>query len=153
MNDSNSEMDRLIAELAETRKEINREIDDLSPHWGISRPFPLYIVNPDAIALLYGIFLVACFALGIVFTFHAGTLGSLGIALIVGALFAGGAVVGWIWGFALQKRVDLFDKAFSNEGTKNLEDLGQKYWQLKEHIDHLRKELPSEGSDVHPEDQ
>jgi hypothetical protein len=153
MSDSNSEIDQLSAELAATRQEINREIERLSIRWGISRPFPIYIISSNLIATFYGTFLIACFVVGIIFIFHAGTLGSLGVALLVGALFAGGALVGQVWGFALQEKFDLFDKAFGDERTKDLEDLGKKFWQLAKRIDRLHEELPSERGDVRPEGQ
>src|SRR5437762_14291826 len=127
MSDSNPEIDQLIADLIATRKEIDREIGDLSVHWVI-RPLSISIVRPNTIALLYGAFLIICFSLGIVFTFLKGTLVSLGVSLVVGALFVGGAVAGQVWGFAVQERNYLFEKAFGAERTKGLEDLGEKYW-------------------------
>jgi hypothetical protein len=141
MNDSNSEIDQLQAELIATRKEIYREMAQLSPHWGIKvDSFPIYVVSPKTISLLYGMFLAVCFALGIAFTFFNGTFASLGIALIVGALFSGGAVVAQIWSFSIQGELSLFEKVLGDEGTKDLENLGAKYWQLKKRIDHLRGE-------------
>lgn len=151
MSDSDSEIDRLIAELVAIRKEIDREIKHLSTAWGMFRPFSIYVESPNAIALLYGTFLVVCFTLGIVFTFHAGTLGSLGISLIVGALFAGGAAVGQVWSFAIQEQHNLFEKALGDERVKDLEDLGKKFWKLQKRIDRLQDELPSGGDGVHPE--
>jgi hypothetical protein len=144
MSDSNPEMDQLTSELVTTWKQIDREMSQLSYHWGINRPFPIYVVTPNAIALLYGTFLAVCFGVGIVLTFHSGTLASLGVALVVGALFAGGAVVGQIWSFAIQERRHLFEKAFGDERTKDLENLGRKFWQLKTQRDHLRDELQGE---------
>jgi hypothetical protein len=143
MSDSNSEIDQLITELVATRKEIDREIERLSTHWGIFGPFQISIVKPEAIALIYGIFLAASFVLGIVFSLHKGTLANLGIALIVGTLFAGGAVVGQIWGFAIQEKGHLFEQAFGDERTEHLENLGKKFWKLQKRIDHLQGELPS----------
>lgn len=141
MNDSNSEIDRLHAELIKTRKEINREIGQLSTHWGITvGSFPFYVSTTTSIALLYGAFLVACFATGIAFTFLGEALASLGIALIVGALFAGGAIVAQIWSFAVQEERDLFNEALGAERTKDLQNLGVKLWQLQKRIDHLRNE-------------
>jgi hypothetical protein len=139
MSDTNSEIDQLTAELTATQKEIRREVEHLSTHWGI---FSIHVVTPNAIALLYGTFLAVCFGLGIVFTFHSGTLANLGIALIVGSLFAGGAVVGQVWSFAIQEQNNLFEKAFGDERSKGLENLGKKFWQLKKRRDHLRDELP-----------
>src|SRR5260370_27353712 len=153
MSDSNSEIDQLIAEFIGRRKEIDREMERVSTHWGVARPFPIYIVSPDTISLLYGIFLAICFALGIVFTFLKGTLVSLGVSLIVGALFAGGAVIGQVWGFATQQKSNLFDKALCDERTKDLENLGKKFWKLRKRIDHLENELPSGRDGVHPEGQ
>lgn len=139
MTDSNSEIDRLRAEFIATRKEIDREIEQLSTHWGITvGSFPIYVATTRSIALIYGIFLVACFAAGIVFTFLGGTLTSLGVALIVGALFAGGAIVAQIWSFAIQEEHDLFYRALGDERTKDLEKLGAKLWQLKKRFDHLQ---------------
>jgi hypothetical protein len=141
VNDSNSEIDRLRAELIATRKEIDREIEQLSTHWGITvGSFPIYVSTTRSIALIYAIFLAACFATGVVFTFLGGTVASLGIALIVGALFAGGTIVAQVWSFAVQEEHELFYKALGDERTKDLQKLGAKIWQLKKHIDHLQSE-------------
>ena|SRR2546429_8559053 len=153
MSDSNSEIDQLIAELVATRKEIDREIERLSTQWRIARPFPIYVVSPDTISLLYGIFLAVCFALGIVFIFFNGSFASLGVSLIVGALFAGGAGVGQVWGFAIQEKNYLFGKALGDERTKDLENLGKKFWKLQKRIDRLQDELPSGRDGVHPQGQ
>jgi hypothetical protein len=145
MSDSNSEIDQLTAELAAIQKEIDREIEHLSTRWGMVRgPFTIYIVSPDRINMLYWIFLAICFVAGIVFTFLKGTFTSLGVSLVVGALFAGGALVGQVWGFAFQEKHDLTRKAYGDERTKDLENLGKKFWKLQERIDHLRDELPGE---------
>lgn len=138
MSESRSEIDQLTAELVATRKEIDREVEHLSTRWGI---FSIRVVTPTAIAWIYVAFLAMCLGLGIVFTLHSGTLAGLGIALIVGALFAGGAVVGQAWSFAIQEQHDLFDKAFGEERTKDLENLGKQFWQLKKRRDQLRGEL------------
>jgi hypothetical protein len=141
MSDPNPEIDQLITELVATRKEIDREIEHLSTHWGIFRPFQISIAKPEAIALIYGIFLAACFVSGIVFSFQVGTISNLGVPLIVGTLFAGGAVAGQIWAFAIQEKHHFFAKAFGDERTKRLENLGKEFWRLQKRIDHL-KELP-----------
>ena len=124
MNNSNSEIDELHAELIATRDEIYREMGRLSPHWEMKvGPFPIYVVSPKAISLLYGAFLAVCFALGIWFTLLNGTLASLGVALIVGTLFAGGAVVAQIWSFSIQGELNLFEQAFGDERTSDLKNL------------------------------
>jgi hypothetical protein len=141
VNDSNSEIDRLRAEFIATRKEIDVEIKELSTHWGITvGSLPVYVSTTTAIALIYGTFLVACFAAGIAFTFLSGAFASLGIALIVGALFAGGAIVAQVWSFAVQEEHDLFYRALGDERTKDLQKLGTKLWQLKKRYDQLQNE-------------
>ena len=60
--------------------------------------------------------------------------------LIIGALFAGGAFVGQILSSVIQNKGNLFDKALGDERTKDLEDLGKKFWQLEKRIDRLRNE-------------
>jgi len=103
--------------------------------------------------MLYWVFLVICFAVGVVFSLLRGTFANLGVSLIVGALFAGGALVGQVWGFAFQERQNLSDKAFGDQKTRNLENLGRKYWDLQRRIDHLQDELPGGRGGMHPEGQ
>ena len=139
MSDSNSEIDQLKADLEAARNEIDREIGRLSTRWGLARsPFRLFIVSPDRINLSYWIFLAACLVGGIVCIFHKEPLRTLGVSLVVGALFAGGAVVGQVWAFAFQERRDLLEKAFGDERTKDLENLGEKFWGLQKRIDNLQ---------------
>src|SRR4029077_20153657 len=139
MSDSNSEIDQLKADLEAARNEIDREIGRLSTRWGLARsPFRLFIVSPDRINLSYWIFLTACLVAGIVCIFHKEPLRTLGVSLVVGALFAGGAVVGQVWAFAFQERRDLLEKAFGDERTKDLENLGEKFWELQKRIDNLQ---------------
>lgn len=141
MNDSNSEIDRLRAELIATQKDISREIKRLSVRWGLKvGPFPIFVSTVASISLIYGIFLTACFATGIVFTFLGETLASLGIALIIGALFAGGAIVAQVWAYAVQEQRDLYYTALGDERTKDLQKLGTKLWRLGERIDQLQDE-------------
>jgi hypothetical protein len=139
MSDSNSEIDQLKAERRAARKEIDREIGRLSTRWGLARsPFRLYIVSPDRINLSYWIFLTICLVAGIVCTFQKEPVRTLGVSLVVGSLFAGGAVVGQVWAFAFQERHSLLEKALGDERTKDLEHLGEKFWELQKRIDHLQ---------------
>jgi hypothetical protein len=140
MSDSNPKADqqRQIDDLFEARKEIDREIEDLSTRWGMARgPVRLSMVSPGRINMSYWIFLAVCFVAGIVFTLLKGTFSSLGVALVVGSLLAGGAIVGQVWAFAFQERHSLLEKALGDERTKDLENLGKKFWESRKSIDHL----------------
>src|SRR5215469_4616951 len=140
MNDSNSEVDQVkqVADLLAARKDIDREIKNLSMRWGMATgPRWLYIVSPSRISTFYWIFLAVCFVAGILFAVHSGTPSSLGVALIVGSLFAGGAFVGQVWDAAFQERHSLLEKALGDERTKDLENLGKEFWESRRGIDHL----------------
>jgi hypothetical protein len=140
MNDSNSEVDQAkqVADLFAARKDIDREIKNLSMRWGMATgPRWLYMVSPSRISTSYWIFLAACFVAGILFAVHRGTLSSLGTALIVGSLFAGGAFVGQVWESAFKERHSLLEKALGDERTKDLENLGKEFWKSRRSIDHL----------------
>ena len=57
--------------------------------------------------------------------------------MVVGSLLAGGAIVGQVWAFAFQERHSLLEKALGDERTKDLENLGKKFWESRKSIDHL----------------
>jgi hypothetical protein len=156
MSDSNSEVHQLD-KLVKKREEIDREIRDLSTRWGQARGrLPLYIISPDTISTSYWIFLAVSFVVGIIFTFLKGTFSNLGVALVVGSLFAGGAVVGQVWSLAFQERQSLLEKALGDERTKNLEKLGEEFWESRKDIDHLldnktRKKLKKMLTSIYPD--
>ncbi|MGB7846246.1 MAG: hypothetical protein WBL63_11565, partial [Candidatus Acidiferrum sp.] len=50
----------------------------------------------------------------------------------------------------IQEKHYLFEKALGDERTKDLENLGKKFWKLQKRIDHLQGELPSGRDGVHP---
>jgi hypothetical protein len=162
MSDSNSEVDQvkqIAADLFAARKEIDREIKNLSMRWGMATgPRWLYMVNPSRISTLYWIFLAGCFAAGIVLPLLKGTLSNLGVSLIVGSLFAGGALIGQVWGFAFQERQSLLEKALGDERTKDLENLGKGFWESRRGIDHLlddkaRKQLEAMLTSIDPDNE
>ena len=95
-----------------------RSVPMVHPQPALASSAPTPRASPNAIAFLYGMFLVSCFTVGIVFTFYAGTRGSPGIALIVGALFAGGAVVGQVWGFTIQEQNEASLRSSSDMHTR-----------------------------------
>jgi len=119
-------------------------------------PLRLYMVSPDRISTFYWIFLAVCFVVGICLTLLKGTPSDLGVALVVGSLFAGGAVVGQVWAFAFQERNSLLEKALGDEKTKDLENLGKEFWESREGIDHLlddkaHKQLKEMLTSIYPD--
>ena len=106
--------------------------------WGMATgPRWLYMVSPSGIITSYWIFLALCFVVGIVVAVFKGTDSNLGVALIVGSLFAGGAFVGQVWESAFQEKHSLLEKALGDERTKDLENLGKEFWESRRGIDHL----------------
>ena len=100
-------------------------------------PFDITVTKVESIALVYVAFNVVCFVLGIAFVFLGGVLTSLGVAMIVGALFSFGAFWAQIWAISMQKDNNIVIQALK---SKELEDLLKRYVEISRRIAELRKD-------------
>lgn len=91
---------------------INRE---LARPWRLNFPIgPVSIdlrrrVNSGAIAAIYSLFNVACLVAGVCMILFGGILAELGIAIVVGSIFAFGSFFAQWWTVQAQREVDIRD--------------------------------------------
>jgi len=78
---------------------------------------------------------LACFVTGLVFAFLGGTISTVGVALLVGALFSEGAFMGQLWTITVQNRYIAFDRLWGGESFTRMEQLKEKVTDLSERVD------------------
>jgi hypothetical protein len=135
-----SEIDQLHAQLRSVRGELAQEVALLSSRWTINlgRYHVSYSFPAAALSAVYTAFNLACLAAGVVFIFLGGTIATLGIAMVVGALFAFGTWIAQVWIVTAQRETDAYDRAFADDRFAHLKDLGDEFTKLNNRVKNLR---------------
>ena len=139
VEDSISELDRLSQELRETEAAFTDEFRRIASGWhlGIGRMHINAVVGPEMITVIYVAFNALCFAVGVAFVFFGGVFVSLGVAIIVGALFSFGAFLAQFYVVAFQREHERLERLFADERDANLKRLLEKRAQLISRIQSL----------------
>ena len=134
------ELDRLYEELRMAEDAFSREFHSEVMTWRYSvGPVRLRAVaTSKLITNVYILFNIICFVAGVIFIFIGGITASLGVALVVGALFSFGAFIAQLWNVAQQREYEVLNNIFGRSKTAHLRELGEKCIELEERIERLR---------------
>jgi hypothetical protein len=148
VDDLRRRKDQLAKELQHIREAFTKEYRSTTSAWGGTLgPFTIDArISAEIIIAIYVTFNVVCFVAGVAFIFQRGVLQTLGISLVVGALFSFGTFMAQWWNHAWQIRHDTLDRSY-NPGYKDkryseLQRLVKEYNKLYEEL----KALPEQTS-------
>lgn len=144
MNDFTGDINRLRKELQDAEGEFWREFGDSAQRWQITLG-PVHVrasIGSGFITRFYVFFNICCLTAGVVLTLLGGVATSLGVALVVGALFSFGAFLTQFWAVAAEREhatLALIDK---DELTARLKQLADKRSAIAQLI---AESMPSEN--------
>jgi hypothetical protein len=112
-----------------------------------------FVIGSQQVAKIYVLFNALCFAAGVAFCFVRGILSGLGIALVVGSLFALGAFVSQFWTAVNTREIEWSDRVYGEASVAGLQRLDKERSELHKQIEGLRDtdEAPG-GSSSEPAD-
>ena len=118
MSESIPERDRLLSKL--------KELDDITQEeeakyvWGVSGRVghrslaPRLHISSGIIFICYVAFNIIAFVVGIIMIVNNGVLRELGIAIVVGSLFAFGSFIAQWWTVRVQSEIDFVDRVYGS---------------------------------------
>jgi hypothetical protein len=142
MSDESAEPGQLRAELQVVEKEFDARWRTQMGRWGFHLgPFKMaHYVSAMFIVQVYVVFNVACFFSGVGLAFIGGVFTTIGIAVMVGALFSFGAFVAQFWAVRVQQNIDLNRKIYQDEADfVELKELAKKWNELHRRIHDLKQ--------------
>jgi hypothetical protein len=149
VNDSSPEIDQLVRDLQGVERTLHKALRDKAETWGLSVG-PIRIqgtFSDESITIIFVVLNAACFALGVAFSLHGGTLNSLGVSLIVGSIFGIGAFVGQLWAVSYQRQREVYGKVFG-EDFESLKALAAKRAEILEQIRTIYSQLDQVPDDL-----
>lgn len=159
MTEPEAEVDRLRRELADTEAAFWKEyVNQAIGHTGFFDPaapwrFGLgpirirYPASPMFIVQVFVLFHILCFAVGAALIFTTGPTRELGIAMVVGAIFAFGAFVAQFWAVSYERANAIYKEAVGDLETRKLKRLAAKRAEIASQIEHLER---PDGSNPQP---
>jgi len=141
MTDPGTELDRLRRELKDTEVEFWKLHWDLAKGWlgvfgppTIRRPgSPVFIVQ------VFILFNIACFAIGAWLIFTSRAAHELGIAMVVGSIFAFGSFIGQLVSIAYARTSEITQQITGSKKKKDLQQLADRREAIITEIEHLEK--------------
>jgi len=114
VDDSRSDLDELRSQLEARLQKLDDDVTKVTSSYswelvGIKRP---HIWGTQKIAVAYVLLSVGALALGIAFSLLGRALESLGVALVVGAIFSFGAFIAQFWAVASQREFETRTEVF-----------------------------------------
>lgn len=97
-----------------------------------------FVIGSQQVAKIYAFFNALCFVAGVVFCFFKGVLSGLGIALVVGSLFALGAFVSQFWMAVYTREIEWSGRVYGEASTAQLRHLDKERSELYKQIEGLR---------------
>jgi hypothetical protein len=147
VDNASAELDRLQEQLQAADEALKAALIREADTWFIKiGRFRLHaVMGTNTILVGYISFNTVCFATGVAFSLVGGIVTSLGLSLVVGALFGFGAFVAQFWIVALQREGEIWHRAYggSDETTTNLKRLVKKREELADLIERLRHQHQS----------
>ncbi len=119
MSETASELDRLRKKLAEL-DELIKQQEARRASWGLGlrigrRRFAYYRrITAAIIFLSYAAFNIAGIIVGVVMVFNKGVLRELGIAIVVGSIFAFGSFIAQWWSIEVQQEIDFSGRVYGS---------------------------------------
>jgi hypothetical protein len=139
MAEPEAEVDHLHRELSDVEREFWKEFEDLTTSWQFKFG-PIRFrrrVSNMFIAQVFVAFHLSCFAGGIGLIFTTGPTRELGIALVVGSIFAFGSFVSQFWAVSLEQRRAVYKEAVGDLETRDLKQLAKKREQIMNQLKQL----------------
>lgn len=141
MSDPRTELHRLRQELKDTEAKFWKLRWDLAKGWlgvfgppTIRRPgSPIFIVQ------LFVLFHIVCFAIGARLIFTSGAARELGIAMVVGSIFAFGSFVGQLVSIAYARTSEITQQITGSKKKKELQQLADSLEAIMAQIERLEK--------------
>lgn len=144
MDDVNAERKQLYRELQAAEVNLVRRM--YAWHFSVG-PFHINrVVTPQYTARIYVGFNIACFVTGLILVPLGGALNTIGVSLIVGALFSFGTFVSQFWAIQTQLEVDVARDVLGKEGE--FDELVEKRADLRRRLKELDQENSSKSDRV-----
>jgi hypothetical protein len=138
MDDVDVERRRLYRELQKAEVDLVRRM--YAWHFSVG-PFHIdRVVTPQHTARIYVAFNIACFVAGLVLAPMGGALDTIGVSLIVGALFSFGTFVSQFWAIQTQLEVDVAKDVLGKE--VEFDELVEKRADLRRRLKEFNQEHP-----------
>jgi hypothetical protein len=139
---SGEELDGLHEEL----RSALREFEQLRGRWtSVNVISPIgprglrhFQMGPLLISYIVNLGNLTCFATGLVFAFLGGAISTVGIALLVGALFSEGAFLGQAWTITAQSEYAMSERLWGDEFYTHLMQLKEKIIALSDRVEDLQ---------------
>jgi hypothetical protein len=149
MNDESqdSQSDRLSQELSEAMDEFRVEIDRVTRVWGFWTGHGNRIIGPynaTQVASIYRIILLALFVVGVILSVVNHGTGGLGVALVVGSIFAFGAWMAQAWYLSREEELRLRNELLGGLMERDLRKYASRCKDIAKRIDELDKSRPDE---------
>jgi hypothetical protein len=147
------EVDRLRQELTDVEAAFWSEYADIAMRWQ-------FVLGPVKIrrrtsamfvAQAFVLFHIACFAVGAGLIFIAGPTRELGIAIVVGSIFAFGSFVGQFWAIANEREREILRETMGGRETAELKSLAVRREEILAQITQLEAGV-GEVDNSHPSD-
>lgn len=137
---ASSDGDVLREKLEETQGLFWEEFAHVAATWNFGiGPFRLRrVVSSQGITRVYVMFNVLCFAVGVGLIAVGGIPGNVGIALVVGALFAFGSFVSQVWAVAAQHEREVQNRVLGDYELAELKRLAKEMADLQTALDGLQ---------------
>jgi len=139
---ANNELNQVLGDLREVEAEFWDRYHDLTGNYQF-RFGPVYLSYrawSQTIVRWFVTFSLTCFAGGVVAVSFDPTK-ELGIALIVGSIFAGGSFIVQVWAHQVQREQDILKLVYEEENRGELQAILQRRRELTGRIDVLRSGL------------
>jgi hypothetical protein len=139
MASSEDHIDRLRLELADVEAQFWAGYSNMTMNWQFVLG-PIRIERRTSamfIAQVFVLFHVLCFSVGATLIFVAGPARELGIAMVVGSIFAFGSFVGQFWAVAYDRGRKIFEEVIGNQDMEQLKELASKREIICEQISQL----------------
>jgi fatty acid desaturase len=149
MSDTHAEQRRLREEIQAVGDELWNELNRGS--WWHFSFGPIKVqrrVESGFITRVYVAFNAVCFTAGVVLVFFGDIAASVGVALIVGALFSFGAFVSQFWAVVAQQEHELIKELEGDDRLARLRELRKKQVELSGRLNGLIRPNSGESADA-----
>lgn len=136
---TDDELDRLVDEFDAVEEEFWEAANKATSGWQL-KIGPLYAkrhIGSQAIARIFIAFCLTCFVAGAALALTPSTR-ELGVAMVVGAIFAGGSFIIQLWGVQIQQEKAFAEKLFEEEKKRYFRSLMKRRDRLAAQIEKRR---------------
>ncbi len=150
MTESEPEVDRLRRELGDIEAAFWKESAKVASDWTFGIFGPLTVrryTSPMFIAQVFVLFHLLCFSVGAGLIFTTGPTRELGIAMVVGSIFAFGSFVAQFWVISYGRYREVAREAIGDQGMMTLKQLAARRAEMADRIKQLER---PDGPDTRP---